>query len=230
MLCIANNSIKHQGVICIPQSSSITGALPSDYLLSYPGHSLEVVGGSCPSAEIQWVFSIAPPKWAGKICDVFSAWNGSLKRKILFFVWVGFLLLSITQITEKMQSINEIKWKWKLNYLTLENHMLGLYFMVEEHSFLKLVIYVYIYIYICVCVCVCVCTYIYVCMCNYIYIYFFFVGPKRERNILKWVGPWRDFYFFRIYLFILFLHTCMFPAWCFYQRTWCFYQRTRPCL
>ena len=60
----------------------------------------------------------------------------------------------------------------------------------------------------------------------YIYIYrerereIFVVGQKRERNILRWVGPWRDLYFFRIYLFILFLHTCIFPACCFRQRTY----------
>ena len=59
----------------------------------------------------------------------------------------------------------------------------------------------------------------------YIYVYrFFVVGPKGERNILKWVCLRRDFYLFRIYLFIdlfiLFLHTCMFPVCCFRQRTY----------
>ena len=29
-----------EGVVCIPQSSSITGTLPSDCLVSYPGYSL----------------------------------------------------------------------------------------------------------------------------------------------------------------------------------------------
>ena len=28
-----------KGVLCIPQSSSITGATPSDCFVSYPGHS-----------------------------------------------------------------------------------------------------------------------------------------------------------------------------------------------
>ena len=28
----------NEGVLCIPQSSSITGALPSDFLTLYPGH------------------------------------------------------------------------------------------------------------------------------------------------------------------------------------------------
>ena len=32
-------------------------------------------------------------------------------------------------------------------------------------------------------------------------------------------GSTKRFLFFRTYLFILFLHTCMFPAWCFRLRT-----------
>ena len=40
----------------------------------------------------------------------------------------------------------------------------------------------------------------------YIYIYItFVVGPKRERNILKWVGPRRDFYFFKDLIMYLIL-------------------------
>ena len=31
----------NEGVLHIPQSSSITGAKPSDYFVSYPGYSLE---------------------------------------------------------------------------------------------------------------------------------------------------------------------------------------------
>ena len=37
-----------EGVLCIPQSSSITGALPSDGLVAYPEHSFRE---SWPSAE-----------------------------------------------------------------------------------------------------------------------------------------------------------------------------------
>ena len=32
-----------EGVLSIPQNSSVTGASPSDCLLFYPGHSLEVL-------------------------------------------------------------------------------------------------------------------------------------------------------------------------------------------
>ena len=43
----------------IPQSSNITGASPSDCLVSYPGYSLG--GRGCyPSAEMQSVYSMAP--------------------------------------------------------------------------------------------------------------------------------------------------------------------------
>ena len=47
----------YKEVLCIPQSSSNTGATPSDCLVSYPGNSL---GESYPSADVQSVYSIAP--------------------------------------------------------------------------------------------------------------------------------------------------------------------------
>ena len=50
----------NEGVLRIPQSSSITGTSPSDCLISYPGHSL---GGCYPSAEVQSVYSTAAADW-----------------------------------------------------------------------------------------------------------------------------------------------------------------------
>ena len=50
----------NEGVLYIPQISKV-GALPSDCLMSYPGHSL---GDSYPSAEMQSVYSTAPADWA----------------------------------------------------------------------------------------------------------------------------------------------------------------------
>ena len=47
--------------LCIPQSSSITEASPSDCLVSYPRHSL---GESYLSADIQSVYSTVPADWA----------------------------------------------------------------------------------------------------------------------------------------------------------------------
>ena len=51
----------NEGVLHIPQSSSIAGTSPSDGLVPYPGHSL---GGSYHSAEKQSVYSTAPADWA----------------------------------------------------------------------------------------------------------------------------------------------------------------------
>ena len=51
---ILEGSNVNEGVLCIPQSSSITGISQSDCLMSYQWHSLEE--GSCPSAEMQLVY------------------------------------------------------------------------------------------------------------------------------------------------------------------------------
>ena len=56
-----SGSDDNEEVLRIPQSSSITGTSPSDYLVSYPGHSLK---GSYPIAEVQLVYSTAPADWA----------------------------------------------------------------------------------------------------------------------------------------------------------------------
>ena len=50
----------NKGVLYIPQSSSITGASPSDCFVLYPGHSL---GESYPSAEIQLVYTAASAEY-----------------------------------------------------------------------------------------------------------------------------------------------------------------------
>ena len=56
----------NEGILHIPQSF-IIGAVPSDALISYPGHPFGV--GSFPSAEIQSVYSTAPAEWANKFKD-----------------------------------------------------------------------------------------------------------------------------------------------------------------
>ena len=52
----------NDGVLCIPQSSSFTGASSSNCLVSRTLIWLEE--GSYPSAEIQSVYSTAPADWA----------------------------------------------------------------------------------------------------------------------------------------------------------------------
>ena len=56
----------NEGVLRIPQSSSVAGTSPLDLLVSYPGHSLEE---SYTSAEKQSVFSTAPADWTKTIID-----------------------------------------------------------------------------------------------------------------------------------------------------------------
>ena len=56
----------NEEVLCILQSSSITGPSPSDCLMSYPGHSVRV---SYPSTEKELVYSTALTDWAKKFID-----------------------------------------------------------------------------------------------------------------------------------------------------------------
>ena len=51
----------NEGILRIPQSSSITGTSLSNCLVSYPGHSL---GGSYTWTEKQSMYSTAPADWA----------------------------------------------------------------------------------------------------------------------------------------------------------------------
>ena len=50
----------NEGQLRIHQSSSITGTIPSDCLVSYLGHSFAEAGEAYPSAENQSVYSTAP--------------------------------------------------------------------------------------------------------------------------------------------------------------------------
>ena len=50
----------NKGVLCIPLSSSISVASPSNCLVSYPGH---LMGESYPSAEMQSVDFATPVNW-----------------------------------------------------------------------------------------------------------------------------------------------------------------------
>ena len=65
----------NEGVLCIPQSSSIAGTSPSDCLVSYQGHSLLVVGVLSLCREAVGVFY--SPSWLGKVA--ISEANASMK-------------------------------------------------------------------------------------------------------------------------------------------------------
>ena len=70
----------NEGVLCIPQSSSIAGTLPSDCLVSYPGHSLGGEGGSYSSAEKRSVYSTAPADWASHHQGLFACIKSVFER------------------------------------------------------------------------------------------------------------------------------------------------------
>ena len=57
-------SNSNEGLLRIPQSSSITGALPSDCLILYPGYS----------AEMQSVYSIAAADLAKYLISILKIW------------------------------------------------------------------------------------------------------------------------------------------------------------
>ena len=68
----------NEGVIRIPQSSSINGTSASYCLVSYPGHTL---GGSYPCVGVQSVYSTTPADWVSDqvlifvIVYYFQIWN-----------------------------------------------------------------------------------------------------------------------------------------------------------
>ena len=71
----------NEGVLHIPQSSSITGTSPSDSLVSYPGHSL---GKSYPSAEMHWVYYTAQTDRASQHNILFVCVLGCSKNNVWF--------------------------------------------------------------------------------------------------------------------------------------------------
>ena len=55
----------NEGLLCIPQTSSITGTSPSDCFVSYTGHSLAEVGGLTLQQRSSWC--ILQPQGTGKV-------------------------------------------------------------------------------------------------------------------------------------------------------------------
>ena len=94
-----------------PQSSSITGALPSNCLVPYPGHSL---GESYPSTEMQWMYSTALADCAVYKSRSTPTHPGSqlFKRKVHFQTakW-GFIHCSIYNIFSNIL-YNPLGYAW----------------------------------------------------------------------------------------------------------------------
>ena len=81
----------NKGVLCIPQSSSITGISPSHCLVSYLGHSLR---GSYPSAEMQSVYSAAPADRATEGLEILTDIGGG---ELLWYLSLALILLPFVQ-------------------------------------------------------------------------------------------------------------------------------------
>ena len=64
----------------VPQSSCITEAIPSDYLVSYPGH---LFGEFYSFVEMQSVYSAAPADWAKIISEIPNCNTHILERYFL---------------------------------------------------------------------------------------------------------------------------------------------------
>ena len=62
---ILSGSNGNEGVLHIPQRSSITGTSPSNCSMSYLGHSLGRV--FYPSTEVQSVYSTTPANWVSEV-------------------------------------------------------------------------------------------------------------------------------------------------------------------
>ena len=69
-----------EGILCIPQSSSITGT--SVCLVSYPEHLLVE---SYPTTEVQLVYSTAPADWA--------TFPKGISLKVYVIIWADFELI-----------------------------------------------------------------------------------------------------------------------------------------
>ena len=86
-----SESNSNEGVLCIPQSSGITGASPLDCLASYPGYLLGEGRGLTLSAEMQSVYSTALANWANQqvvlrfnVTYISHFWEKSVAEDISF--------------------------------------------------------------------------------------------------------------------------------------------------
>ena len=102
----------------IPERSSITGAISSDCLLSYPGHSLWR-GGSYSSTEMQSVYSTAPPLYAPCFPAQRVIWFGHM-------VWICHGNFSITVFF-----LNLINWRHPKRWVALASWLKFLILAVD---------------------------------------------------------------------------------------------------
>ena len=119
-------SNSNEGVLCIPQSSSITGALPSDYLVSYPGYSL---GESYPSAEMLLKYYSAD--WINRLmerssCRMIVCVHGKTESICIYSREEGTFLLCFLGVNLHLQMLKQqfLKKKKKGKKCLRENETL----------------------------------------------------------------------------------------------------------
>ena len=83
----------NKGILCSPQSSSITGILPSDCLVSYPEHSMVE---SYTSTEMQLVYSAALANWV-----IIGVCIRSCNMRLIMhgWYWLSFLKTLLCRLT-----------------------------------------------------------------------------------------------------------------------------------
>ena len=108
----------NKGVIRIPQSSSYTGGSSSDFLVSYPGHSL---GESYPFSVKQSAYSIAPTDRASHFFYSLSTllktvqnFPKTISYIIFFFAWWWPMVENINN--KKLRRRIHVHWQQNLIY------------------------------------------------------------------------------------------------------------------
>ena len=102
----------NEEVLWIPQSSSITGASPSDCLVSYPGHSLG--GGLTPMKRSNRC--ILQPQPTGQIIVIVISFESFSHQLMLMVFYWSFSDSKIPQVSRTLPSIltdlyNTVVWK-----------------------------------------------------------------------------------------------------------------------
>ena len=108
-----------EGVLCIPQNSSITGTSPSDCLVSYPGHSL---GGVLPPQQRNSRCILQPqPNKQTKIVGF-----KILLRFFCFLVfWFKFFCVAGYFLARRQNSFGRILRGQSIFYVCKYNHRFG---------------------------------------------------------------------------------------------------------
>ena len=145
----------NEGILHIPQSSSITGALAWDGLMSYSG---EWLGKSYPSAEMQSVYSTAPADlvWDNQEPIVWQSSQVPWATKFLTNLKTWLLFGNVSKLNFLLYFGKYIKMYMNVNYfpaITWKENKINRK-DTRGHCFVSTIVkhlcmwYIYIYIYI----------------------------------------------------------------------------------